>query len=52
VAPGGGDRPTKRHLRTGASGALGAWRHVSPARRSGSVLRLATQEQRQAILQR
>jgi len=30
-------------------GALGAWRHVSPARRSGSCQRLAARVPRQAI---
>jgi len=29
-----------------ASGALGAWRHVSLARQSKSIFRLAAQEQR------
>ena len=32
--------------------ALGAWRHVSPAKRSGSEFRMATLEQRQAMMQR
>jgi len=32
--------------------ALGAWRHVSSARRSGSVFCLAVKEQRQAIIRR
>jgi len=32
-----------------ASEALGAWRHMSPTRRSGSLLRLATRVERQVI---
>jgi len=31
---------------------LGSWRQVSPARQSRSEFRMATQEQRQAMLQR
>ena len=36
-------------METVASEALGAWQHVSPARRSGSLLRLVTRVERQAI---
>jgi len=36
-------------VETVASEALGAWRHVSSARRSGSLLRLATRVERQGI---
>ena len=37
-------------VETIASEALGAWQHVSPARRSGSLLRLATRVECEAIL--
>jgi len=36
-------------METVALEALGAWQHVSPARRSGSLLRLATRVECQAI---